>query len=35
MGDDAEQSSITVAFLTWSSDLLPDGWERLDERCID
>src|SRR4051794_2793864 len=25
----------TVAFPTLSSDLLPDGWERMDERRID
>src|SRR3954463_1133957 len=28
-------SSTTVAFLARGSDLLPDGWERMDERCID
>src|SRR4051794_29241403 len=27
--------STTVAFLTRGSDLLPDGWERMDERRVD
>src|SRR4051812_21472358 len=29
------QNNTTVAILTRSSDLLPDGWERMDERRVD
>src|SRR4051812_8137810 len=34
-GERQTQRSTTVAFLARGSDLLPDGWERMDERRVD
>jgi len=32
---DSTRASTTVAFLMEGSDLLPGGWERVDERRVD